>query len=348
MERNRIIELFNQFKNIKVAVIGDFFLDKYLVIDTRLNEPSIETKLTAYQVVKTREYPGASGTVTNNLSALGVGEIYAVGFVGNDGNGYELKRELDKMGVNRKYLFETDYMVTPTYTKPMMLENGIETESNRQDIKNFKPTDRQVENRILNCLDEVFENNDAIIILDQMVENDCGVITGKIRDEIIRQAGKQGNKIIFADSRARIHLFKDISIKCNNFEVCRAFNSSLNEEPEYKDVLECGEKLYEQNRRPAFVTLGRDGMVTFGDMGTIKVPTADVPRPYDICGAGDSVTASVVSALAAGANQAEAAFIGNIVASITIRKIGVTGTASLKEVLETFDDYFYNVEYSQE
>lgn len=348
MERNRVIELITNFKNISIAVIGDYFLDKYLVIDTSLNEPSIETGLTAYQVTNKRLYPGASGTVCNNLASLGVGSIYAVGFIGTDGNGYELKKQLDQIGVKRNYLFESNKMVTPTYIKPMMLKEGKETESNRQDIKNFKKTDAKVEKQIIDCLDEVFINNDAIIILDQMVENNCGVITTKVRDRIIELSAIYKDKIIFADSRARIHLFKDISIKCNNFEVCKVFNNNLKGEPDYKETLISGQKLYKNNKKPAFVTMGKEGIITFGKMGILKTPSVDVPRPYDICGAGDSVTASIVSTLAAGGNQAEAAFIGNVVAAITIRKIGITGTATLDEVLKTYDDYFYNVTYKEE
>ncbi len=348
MERTRIIELITNFKNISVAVIGDYFLDKYLVIDTSLNESSIETGLIAYQVTNKRLYPGASGTVCNNLASLGVGSIYAIGFIGNDGNGYELKKQLDKIGVKRNFLFESNKMATPTYIKPMLLKEGKETESNRHDIKNFKKTDKIVEQQIIDCLDEVFKNNDAIIILDQMVENNCGVITTRVRNKIIKLSSIHKDKIVFADSRARIHLFKDISIKCNNFEACKVFNDNLIEEPEYSETLISGQKLYEKNKKPAFVTMGKEGIITFGEMGILKTPSVDVPRPYDICGAGDSVTASIVSTLAAGGNQAEAAFIGNVVAAITIRKIGITGTATLEEVLETYDDYFYNVRYMEE
>jgi len=58
----------------------------------------------------------------------------------------------------------------------------------------------------------------------------------------------------------------------------------------------------------------------------------------DIVGAGDSVTAGIVLSLSSGASAVEAATIGNIVASITITKLGVTGTATPKEVLSRFDD----------
>src|SRR5881398_1725490 len=80
-----------------IGVLGDLFLDRYLDIDPALNEPSVETGLTAYQVVRVRSYPGAVGTVINNLAALGVGHIYPIAFVGDDGEGYELRQALKRM-----------------------------------------------------------------------------------------------------------------------------------------------------------------------------------------------------------------------------------------------------------
>ena len=57
-------------------------------------ETSIETGLPVYNVVEVRRQPGAAGTILNNLVALGIGEIHAVGFCGDDGEGYELRRAL--------------------------------------------------------------------------------------------------------------------------------------------------------------------------------------------------------------------------------------------------------------
>src|SRR5947209_19963892 len=80
-----------------VGVLGDLFLDRYLDIDPALNEPSVETGLTAYQVTRVRSYPGAAGTVINNLAALGVGRIYPIACIGDDGEGYELRQALKRM-----------------------------------------------------------------------------------------------------------------------------------------------------------------------------------------------------------------------------------------------------------
>src|SRR5437016_14196405 len=82
-----------------VVVFGDLFLDRYLDIDGTLTEPSVETGLDAYQVVRVRAYPGAAGTVINNLAALGVGRICPIAVIGDDGEGHELSRALNELGV---------------------------------------------------------------------------------------------------------------------------------------------------------------------------------------------------------------------------------------------------------
>src|SRR3954452_7098228 len=82
---------------LSVAVLGDLFLDRYLDIDPALTEPSIETGLDAYQVVRVRSIPGAAGTVMNNLVALGVGHVVPLAIIGDDGEGHELRQALERV-----------------------------------------------------------------------------------------------------------------------------------------------------------------------------------------------------------------------------------------------------------
>src|SRR3954469_25110050 len=84
---------------LTIGVLGDLFLDRYLDLDAALTEPSLETGLDAYQVVRVRSLPGAAGTVINNLVALGVGRVLPVAVVGDDGEGYELRQALARLGV---------------------------------------------------------------------------------------------------------------------------------------------------------------------------------------------------------------------------------------------------------
>src|SRR5438445_8232268 len=93
----RLDQVLDLIPLLTIGVLGDLFLDRYLDIDAGLNEPSVETGLTAYQVVRVRSYPGAAGTVINNLAALGVGQIVPVSCIGDDGEGHELRQALAKL-----------------------------------------------------------------------------------------------------------------------------------------------------------------------------------------------------------------------------------------------------------
>src|SRR5437879_1377040 len=99
-----------------VGLLGDLFLDRYLDIDPVRDEPSVETGLTAYQVTGVRSYPGALGTVLNNLAALGVGRIVPITAIGDDGEGYELQQALRSLpAVDLGGLVTAAVRRTPTY-----------------------------------------------------------------------------------------------------------------------------------------------------------------------------------------------------------------------------------------
>ncbi len=94
MTPERLDAITGRYAALRIAVIGDFCLDRYLDIDPERAEVSIETGLPVRNVVQVRALPGGAGTVLNNLVALGVGTIHAVGFSGDDGEGFELRRAL--------------------------------------------------------------------------------------------------------------------------------------------------------------------------------------------------------------------------------------------------------------
>src|SRR5947208_9637544 len=93
----RIEQILAHIPRLTIGVLGDLFLDRYLDLDATLTESSVETGLDAYQVVRVRSYPGAAGTVINNLVALGVGRVCPISIIGDDGEGYELRQALARM-----------------------------------------------------------------------------------------------------------------------------------------------------------------------------------------------------------------------------------------------------------
>ena len=333
-------ELFGKYKNLSIAVLGDYCLDEYLWIDANLNEPSLETDKIAYQCVKRETSPGAAGTVANNLANLGVGKIYAVGFAGDDGRGLELCRGLDLLGIDRSNLVLTHQRGTNAYTKPWMIEPyGSKWEMSRIDIKNWTPTPGEIEAAILENLKNLIPKLDALIVMDQVTEHNCGVVTDGIRRALAALAKEHSDLLIFADSRCNIGQFDGLMVKGNQFELTHAVyglaqNDSgspvrLAADPSVvrteQEIVTACETLQKRNNRPVICTLGEKGVRIYNENGTIDVPGKPVTGETDVCGAGDMFTANFVTALAAGADMKTAAEAGNTAAAICVGQVGTSG-----------------------
>ena len=346
MTPHRLENLLSRFAGLSVLVIGDFFLDKYLVIDPDLDEPSLETGLDAHQVVDRRCMPGAAGTVTSNLRALGVGNLHALGVTGDDGEGYELRQGLAATGVRLDGLIESPDRVTPTYIKPMNRTPDGERESNRIDLQNRTSTPSALEDRIIEYLRDMAPVMDGLVVLDQVGPRNTGVVTDRVREAICDMGRTHPEKVILADSRERIGEFRHVIRKGNRSEIRQAASDRTDRSEKSKrtgrsHAAGWGQALFERGldasegtSRPVFVTLGEDGLLVIDDDGCRHLPGIRVPGPVDTVGAGDTVTAGIVSALGAGATLDEAGLVGNLAASVTVRQHGVTGTASPGQLME--------------
>jgi bifunctional ADP-heptose synthase (sugar kinase/adenylyltransferase) len=313
---------------LRIGVFGDLFLDRYLDLDAALTEPSIETGLDAYQVVGVRSYPGAAGTVLNNLVALGVGAVVPIAVIGDDGEGRELWQALEALPrVRLEHLIRGRFpgFRTPTYTKPMLREAGRPSrELNRLDIKNRMPL-AMMNELMLPALEAAWDGLDALIVVDQVSEAGCGVVTAGARRKLAELAARSPGKFVLADSRERIGEFRGVSLKPNDAECRRAVSDEMNaEDGALKLAARCG--------RVVFRTLGPKGILVAEPPRTTLVPAAAVEGPIDVVGAGDSTSAAIACAVAAGASYGDAAAFGNLVASITIRQLGVTGTATPQQL----------------
>jgi rfaE bifunctional protein kinase chain/domain len=325
MNSARLAALLERFPQQTVLVVGDFFLDKYLDLDPALSETSLETGLEAYQVANVRCYPGAAGTVTNNLRALDV-QVLALGVIGDDGEGDDLLRALARIGVDGAGLLRVPSRFTPTYLKPMLRQaDGPARELNRLDTKNRTLLPAALEDEVIARLRRLLPHVQGVVISDQATEANCGVITDRVRAELSALAAAHPSVPMAADSRGRIGLFRQVMVKPNAHEAAAATG--------LPDPAAAGRALRRLTERPVVVTHGDQGVYLFDEAGERHVPAVPVTGPIDVCGAGDSTMAGLVATLCAGGTLAEAALVGNLTASLTIQQLGVTGTASRAQVL---------------
>lgn len=311
---------------LTVGVLGDLFLDRYLDLDAALTEPSLETGLDAYQVVRVRSCPGAAGTVLNNLVSLGVGRVVPLAVIGDDGEGYELRQALAALpGVPLDGVLLCPQRRTPTYTKPMLYEAGRPPrELNRLDIHNRWRMPVEIARELLARLGRAWPDLDALVVLDQVSEPDCGVVTTAVREWLEHKAG-DGRPWVLADSRRQIGLFRNVCLKPNARECLAAAGGD--------DVTAAAARLARRAGRSVFCTRGEAGILVAkpgGDM--TAVAGFAVSGPTDPVGAGDSTSAGLACARAAGLGEAQAAAFAALVASITVAQLGTTGTASPEQV----------------
>ena len=325
---DQLESLLGRFPSISIAVLGDYFLDKYLEVEPKLAEDSIETGKVAHQVVSVRTSPGAAGTVVNNLSALGAGRIFAAGFTGDDGESYDLRKGLEAIGCEMAHLHRDESKKTPTYLKPRdRTTPGLEGEHSRYDTKNREGTGSRLEDLIIASMDVILPQIDAIVIMDQVEELGSGVVTPAIVEAVADRAHFHRRVVFWADSRRRIGSFRNVIIKPNQFEAVGMSNPPDGRAVPVERLEREIPELRARANAQVFVTAGERGMYV-SDPELTLVPGLRLVPPLDTTGAGDSATAGCVMSLAAGAEASHAALIGNLTASVTVRQLDTTGTAS--------------------
>lgn len=340
MNIDRLDDILSRMRGLTIGVLGDFFLDLYLDLDESLSEISIETGLESYQAVNRRCQPGAAGNTAINLAVIGAGSVRAVGAIGDDGNGFDLRRSLEDCGVNCCGLIAAHDFFTPTYTKPLMrMRSGSLSELNRIDIKNRSPLSAGVESVLEEYIRSMFDVVDCLIVIDQVQEENCGAITARIRECLVRLANENPGKHLLVDSRSRIALFPNFIIKPNITEACGALGIN-SESPKDVDARDVASRLFEITGRPVYITMGERGCVVCGADGAMVIPAFKVNGEIDPVGAGDAFLAAVAASLCAGADTWEAAILGNLAASVTVGKVGTTGAASPEELRAQWERVF--------
>ncbi len=315
----------DQYANLRIAVVGDYSCDRYLEIDPDKKETSIETGLPVHNVTRVRAQPGASGTVLNNLAALGVGELWPVGFCGCDGEGYELYRALEQTpGVRMKYFFESEDQRTFTYCKPLLMHPGQPPEElNRLDSKNWHPTPTTLQHQLANAVRSLTKDVNAVIVLDQVDTPETGVVTRSMLEALDEV---RDTCLIIGDSRRGLKDWPAIIYKMNADELAQL--SVESNEPSI-----AASALARQTGQLVFVSLSENGIVGADANGNVEQrPALPVSGEIDIVGAGDAVMANLTTALAAGASTGQSLELANAAASVVIHKLGTTGAASLTEI----------------
>ena len=336
LTRPRLMELIERIQSARIGVIGDFTLDGYWHADMERAELSRETPLFPRPIVQEAYSLGGAANVAWNLADLRVREVQAFSVLGEDWRGALLRGLLAKEGIRADGLFTQADRVSPFYGKIMLRAVGrAAQEDARVDFINTNPVAPEMEDALLNHLSEAMLNLDALIVADYQEQ---GVMTTRVIEGLLALAKATPQMPVVVDSRSRAAAYRSFILKPNGMEAARLFF------PEQDPGVVCLEALVEAaiafqagSGKPIFITRGAEGCLVCYEGRCEAVAGVPVTGPVDTVGAGDAFIAALAASLSANAGPIEAACFANLAASITVKKIGMTGTVSPEELLHQFE-----------
>ena len=339
MENKQLNKILNDVSGVKIAIVGDFCLDAYWFIDESKSEISIETGQKT-RPVHTQKYSlGGAGNVANNLSAMGVGHVYAFGVTGVDPFATEMKKIMREAGIQTDYLLtQQEDWATHVYAKPYVGDD----EEGRIDFGNFNRLADEKADELLQHLSELLPAIDVVIINEQVLS---GIHTPYFREQLVKLIGAFPDKMFIADSRHYNDQYEGAWRKMNESEatILCGMKTDTNEPVSYDEVCRAAETLFNRYGKPLFITRGSAGSLVVDANGIKDIHGLMIVARVDTVGAGDSYLAGVAATLAAGYEMKTAADVGSFVAGVTVQKLFQTGTATPDEIMAigSNPDYIY-------
>ena len=308
---NKLKGIIENFKSVKVLVIGDLILDEFIWGEVSRISP--EAPVPVVWVKRESFMPGGASNVANNLSSLGA-HTYLAGVIGDDERGAILKGELEQKGIDVGGIVVDESRPTTLKTRVVAHHQQVV----RIDKEKVGGLSDELIERIINNAKNIIDKMDAVIIEDY----GKGVITPKLLKEIVPFALAR-KKIISVDPKEEhLKYYQGITlITPNNQEASKAVGFEIKDNATLKKA---GQAILSKFKcRIALITLGENGMAVFQKDKPMKHIPTQAQEVFDVSGAGDTVIASYTLSLASGADPFQAARISNCAGGIVVGKVGI-------------------------
>ncbi|HXY20221.1 MAG TPA: PfkB family carbohydrate kinase [Gemmatimonadales bacterium] len=326
--RDRLNALLEAMPHRRIVVVGDAMLDIYLIGDVERISP--EAPVPVVRVAERRYALGGAANVAANVAAIGA-EVTLVATVGDDRRGEQLRTEMVAAGIRDDGIVTTPER--PTTSKTRVVARG------QQMLRFDEEEDALLEGATLELLQKrlakTMRDVDAVLLEDY----NKGALAPPVIETTLRLARQRGIPSVVDPKFKQFFSYRGATVfKPNRRELEAAIGAVL--DIEHADTLPAVmERLEVEN---LLLTLGAHGMALLTRSGGIERLSSHAHEVYDVSGAGDTVTAWVGTALAAGATVFEAAELANYAAGIEVGKAGVA-VVSREEVRALFERQFDEV-----
>lgn len=315
--RDRLERLLGRFEEQRIAVIGDMALDEF--VHGRTLRVSREAPVLILRHEGSISLPGCAGNAARNVAALG-GRAMALGVIGDDDTGSRLLQTMERSGI------ETGAMPRlpggQTWCKTRFTAGDLHTVQQqvmRLDREPFYPGSDPWRSRLHDAIERALTEATGVLLCDY----GGGLLEAETR-HLVLQRCRERHLPVVADSRYDLQNF--VGVTCatpNETEIEPLLGRSLEGNAAVESA---GIELLSLLRCPSLIiTRGKLGMTVFDDEGPWHL-AAFGGDAVDVAGAGDTVSATVVLALAGGGSVRDAALLANYAASQVVQQPGTAVT----------------------
>jgi len=351
----RLKRLLPRFRKVRVAVLGDLMLDRYLWGNA--NRLSPEAAVPVVDFVSQTDCLGGAANVAANLAALGA-KVQLFGLIGgkkgtqkkvvDDEAGAVLRTQLRDASIADGGVLADASRITTLKTRIIARHHHIV----RIDHERRDSLDPRTEEMLFRVLVASLQHLDALVVSDY----DKGLPTDAFAQRVLHACHQFQVPVFVKPKTSRLFAYNGArAVVCNAKEASFYVTRSISDD---KSVEEAGRALLPHFGCAAVVvTRGEHGMSIFEESSPrhLHIPAigsevtyARVGQPgvaadskgrqvFDLTGAGDTVLSVLSLAVAAGASLADAAFLANNAASVVVGKLG-TATVTPAELAAALHD----------
>jgi D-beta-D-heptose 7-phosphate kinase/D-beta-D-heptose 1-phosphate adenosyltransferase len=325
LTRDRLLQLIHRMRDSRVVIVGDIMLDRYLVGDTERLSP--EAPVPVVTVRERTARLGGAANVAMNVAALGARSLL-VGVVGDDTDGAAIRQELAVGRLEDRYVLSVAGRPTTSKTRIISrsqqivrIDDEVETLLDGSDL-----------DKLIRVARDALADADALLLEDY----NKGALAPGLIAAAMEVARRRGIPIVVDPKFRQFFEYAGATVFKPNR---RELESALGAAVDLKDGNALPEVLDRLKVDNLLVTLGAEGMVLVMKDGSLTHIPSIARSIYDVSGAGDTVTAWMGAALAAGGSVREAAQLANYAAGVEVGKAGVA-TVSPEEVLAVHEEQF--------
>ncbi|MFZ2324476.1 MAG: D-glycero-beta-D-manno-heptose-7-phosphate kinase [Ignavibacteriaceae bacterium] len=311
ISEKRLKELKDNFKDKRIAVVGDMMLDIYYFGDVKRISP--EAPVPVLEVGnEIYRFGGAANCALNIAKLNGIPE--SIGVIGSDNFANIFRSLLRKAKISHQGIIEDDNRPTTAKTRVIADSQHIV----RIDKESKETINLSIQKKIINHLKSIIKSIDGIILQDY----NKGVLSDLLIKQIIELA-KKHKKLVTVDPKFNnFFSYKNVTVfKPNRKEAEDILGIKIKTD---KDISYAGNTLLKKvNAKNILLTLGEDGIAVFEKGKPEKRMPTKARKVADVSGAGDTVISTLTMALAAGANIWEASYLANYAGGIVCEEIGI-------------------------